>query len=135
MEVALTWYSPLARTARPRLRRLGWERRAFGDSGGGRRQSSQAVVGAGVVKPAGALGPSGVACAGDSRSTALGRIHTTAERGHLRLTLGLLDALADNQTQPDAVRVEFTTGSGVVRFYPSADRADTLSYAGNVFRR
>jgi hypothetical protein len=39
-------------------------------------------------------------------------------------------------TSSDAVQVEFTTGSAeVVQFYPSADRADSLSYAGYVFRR
>jgi hypothetical protein len=73
---------------------------------------------------------------GDYRSVPLGRMHVTAERGRLRLTLGPLAALADSYTEPDAVRVEFTTGSGeVVQFYPSADRADSLSYAGYVFRR
>lgn len=76
------------------------------------------------------------AYAGDYRSAALGRMHVAAERGRLRLTLGPLDALADTYTRPDAVRVEFTAGSGeVVQFYPSAGRADSLRYAGYVFRR
>ncbi|HET7468437.1 MAG TPA: serine hydrolase domain-containing protein [Gemmatimonadales bacterium] len=76
------------------------------------------------------------AYAGEYRSTALGRLHVKIEGGRLRLALGPLDALADNYTRPDAVRVEFTAGSGeVVQFYPSTDRADSLSYAGYVFRR
>jgi hypothetical protein len=63
-------------------------------------------------------------------------MRVTTEHGRLRLTLGPLDALADNYARPDAVRVEFTAGSGeVVQFYPSTGRTDSLSYAGYLFRR
>jgi CubicO group peptidase (beta-lactamase class C family) len=74
--------------------------------------------------------------AGEYGSAALGRMRVTTEHGRLRLTLGPLDALADNYARPDAVRVEFTAGSGeVVQFYPSTERTDSLSYAGYLFRR
>lgn len=111
--MALTCYPPLARMPARNHDALG-ERRAFGDGGGGRRPRVQPGRG----------------------STALGRIDVTAERGHLRPTLGPLDTLADNHTQPDAVRVEFTTGSGEwCGSTPQPIEPTALNYAGYAFRR
>lgn len=47
-----------------------------------------------------------------------------------------LDAAADFYTRPEAVRLEFGPGRGeVVQFFVSPHGADSLEYAGYVFRR
>jgi CubicO group peptidase (beta-lactamase class C family) len=74
--------------------------------------------------------------AGEYRSGALGRMRVHQAGDRLRLSLGPLDAVAGFYTRPEAVRLEFEPGSGdVIQFFPGRERADSLTYAGYVFRR
>jgi hypothetical protein len=76
------------------------------------------------------------AYAGAYASAELGTMRVERSGERLELRLGPLDAAADFYTRPEAVRLEFGPGRGeVVQFFVSPRGADSLEYAGYVFRR